>query len=276
MDYSILMSVYYKEKPEYLKQAIESMLNQTIKSNDFVIVCDGPLTKELYEVLEKYKSNPSNCIRLLELDKNYGLGIALNKGLKVCKNELVARMDSDDIAVADRIEKQIYEFKLNPNLILCGSNVEEFDQKIADINIIKKVPETNEEIRKYVKKRNPFNHMTVVFKKSAIEAVGSYEHCYLSEDYYLWAKVIAANNYVINIPESLVYMRVGNGMYERRGGIRYIKGDISIQVKLKRLNLISLVDLIINIFIRILIRLFPTALRKKIYIKLLRRSSKNE
>ena len=230
MNYSILMSVYHKEHPEYLKQAIESMLNQTVKSNDFVIVCDGPLTDELYKILDFYESNPENQIHRLQLDKNYGLGIALNKGLEICKNELVARMDSDDIAVSNRIEIQLEEFKKNKSLVLCGSYLEEFNEIIGDSQILKKVPLTNDEIKKYIKQRNPFNHMTVIFKKSVIKDCDSYEDCYLNEDYYLWAKIISKNYYVMNIPEILVYMRVGNGMYQRRGGFNYIKGDIMLSL----------------------------------------------
>lgn len=271
MDYSILMSVYYKENPEFLKQAIESMLNQTTKSNDFVIVCDGKLTDELYEVLNFYESNPNNCIHRLQLDKNYGLGIALNKGLEICRNDLVARMDSDDISVSNRIETQLEYFQNNSKLSLCGSNIKEFNFQIGDTNIIKKVPCTYAEIIKYVKRRNPFNHMTVMFRKSIVQSCGSYEECYLNEDYCLWAKMISQNCYVLNIPESLVYMRVGNGMYERRGGRQYIRGDFDLQKKLISLGLINNFDFFVNIIIRSFIRLIPTSLRQIVYIHILRK-----
>ncbi|MFQ6791908.1 MAG: glycosyltransferase [Thomasclavelia sp.] len=271
MDYSILMSVYYKENPEYLRQAIESMLNQTIKSNDFVIVCDGKLTDEHYEVLDFYESNLNNCIHRLQLDKNYGLGIALNKGLEVCRNELVARMDSDDIALPNRIEKQLKEFEKDTNLTLCGAYVEEFNDNPGDTKVIKKVPITNEEIRKYIKKRNPFNHMTVVFKKTDIKECGSYEHCYLNEDYYLWAKVIAKGHHAVNIPEILVNMRVGNGMYERRGGLKYAKADIILQLNMLRLKITSFLCFFYNVSIRVIVRLVPNSIRKIIYLKYLRK-----
>ena len=271
MNYSILMSVYHKEHPEYLKQAIESMLNQTVKSNDFVIVCDGPLTDELYKILDFYESNPTNQIHRLQLDKNYGLGIALNKGLEICKNELVARMDSDDIAVSNRIEIQLEEFKKNKSLVLCGSYLDEFDKVIGDTNIVKKVPLEKENIKNYLKRRNPFNHMTVVFKKNIILKCGSYEDCYLNEDYYLWAKVISQGYDVINVPNILVHMRVGNGMYERRGGIKYISGDITIQKKLYELGLINLINLLSNTLIRSIARVIPSSVRKVVYQKYLRR-----
>ena len=271
MNYSILMSVYHKEHPEYLKQAIESMLNQTVKSNDFVIVCDGPLTDELYKILDFYESNPANQIHRLQLDRNHGLGVALNKGLEICKNELIARMDSDDIASSKRIERQIIEFEKNDELAICGSYLEEFNKIIGDTNVVKKVPLNYEDIKTYLKKRNPFNHMTVMFKKSVIKDCGNYEDCYLNEDYYLWAKVISKGYYAINLPEILIYMRIGNGMYQRRGGIKYIKGDIMMQSQLYNLHLISSLRCFVNLISRIFIRVIPNNLRKKIYIKILRK-----
>lgn len=271
MDYSILMSVYYKENADFLKTAIESMLKQSVKSNDFVIVCDGELTDELYAVLDYFESDSKNCIKRVQLEKNYGLGIALNKGLSKCKNELVARMDSDDIAVQNRIERQLEEFKMDKELVICGSYIDEFVKNVNDINAIKKVPIENNQIKEYIKKRNPFNHMTVMFKKKYIMKCGSYKDCYLNEDYYLWARLIADDYRAINIPEVLVHMRAGDGMYERRGGIKYISGEIMMQKKLYRLNLINLPNMLFNIIARSSVRLLPNSLRKRIYIKYLRR-----
>ena len=174
MDYSILMSVYHKEKPEYLKEAIESMLSQTVKSNDFVIVCDGPLTKELYDVIEFYEKDKSNYIRRIQLEKNMGLGKALNIGLENCKNELVARMDSDDISVNNRIELQLKEFEKNSELVLCGTNISEFYESIDNIIGSRNVPSEYVQIIEFSKKRNPFNHPSVMFKKNIVKEVGSY------------------------------------------------------------------------------------------------------
>ena len=180
MDYSILMSVCHKEKPEYLKEAIESMLSQTVKSNDFVIVCDGPLTKELYDVIEFYEKDKSNYIRRIQLEKNMGLGKALNIGLENCKNELVARMDSDDISVNNRIELQLKEFEKNSELVLCGTNISEFYESIDNIIGSRNVPSEYVQIIEFSKKRNPFNHPSVMFKKNIVKEVGSY-----SEKYHL-------------------------------------------------------------------------------------------
>ena len=224
MDYSILMSVYHKEKPEYLKEAIESMLSQTVKSNDFVIVCDGPLTKELYDVIEFYEKDKSNYIRRIQLEKNMGLGKALNIGLENCKNELVARMDSDDISVNNRIELQLKEFEKNSELVLCGTNISEFYESIDNIIGSRNVPSEYVQIIEFSKKRNPFNHPSVMFKKNIVKEVGSYSEKYhLFEDYYLWIRILKNNSYVKNISKELVKMRTSPDLYARRGGVAYAK-----------------------------------------------------
>lgn len=270
MNYSILMSVYYKEKPEYFKEAIESMLNQTVKSNDFVIVCDGMLTNELYEILDKYESNPQNHIHRIQFEENQGLGIALQKGLLECKNELVARMDSDDIAIENRIELQLKEFASDMNLAICGGIIDEFDNDSNKCNKVKSVPLSDQEIKAYVKKRNPFNHMTVMMKKSVILEVGNYQAFYLNEDYYLWIRVIKNGFKCKNIDTVLVKMRTGNKMYKRRGGIRYAQADILLQKYMYSINLINKKNLISNIIIRVCIRLVPNIIRQKIYNVFLR------
>lgn len=265
MNYSILMSVYYKEKPEYFNEAIKSMLNQTVKSNDFVIVCDGKLTNELYEILDKYESNPQNHIHRIQLEENQGLGIALQKGLLECKNELIARMDSDDIALVTRMELQLKEFDKNKNLVICGGIVEEFNSNPGDLGILKKVPITQENIYKYAKKRNPFNHMTITFKKQYIIEVGNYQQINLFEDYFLWMRMIKNNYQMININNVLVYMRVGNGMYARRGGITYAKDEINLQKRFYELKLIEKKTMLFNVCIRSIIRIMPVSIRKIVY-----------
>lgn len=266
MNYSILMSVYYKENPEYLKQAIESMLNQTIKSNDFVIVCDGMLTDELYKVLDFYESNPENCIHKLQLDRNYGLGIALNKGLEVCKNELIARMDSDDISIPYRCEIQIKKLLLE-NLSIVGSNVKEFLNSPNNIIGERKVPNKYKDILRFSKKRNPFNHPTVMFKKTAIKEVGSYlEDFHLFEDYHLWIRVISKGYYCENIDESLVLMRTSYDMYYRRGGILYANEMIRFRRWLKQYKWINIVDFITSAIPHYIICIFPNCIRKHLYL----------
>lgn len=266
MNYSILMSVYYKEKPEYLRQAIESMLNQTVKSNDFVIVCDGILTKELYDVLSEFEQN--NCIHRIQLDENFGLGYALQKGLVECKNELIARMDSDDISVNNRIELQLRKFKENKKLVVCGGYVQEFKDNVK--GQVKSVPLSNKEIIHYSKKRNPFNHMTVMFKKEHVIEVGNYVPFYLNEDYLLWAKLIIAKKEVLNIGEILAYMRVDNDLYNRRGGLKYALTDLKLQNTFYRMGLTTFSQRLLNTLIRMSVRVIPCSIRKSIYKNILR------
>ena len=184
-NYSVLMSVYYKEKPEYLEQAIESVQSQTFPTDDFILVCDGPLNDALDKVIAKKQREMGITLNVVRLAKNGGLGNALNEGIKHCKNELVARMDSDDIAYPHRCEKQLAVFNEHPEVSICSGIVEEFTTDPNTVDAKRVPPETNAEIVEFAKKRNPFNHPCVMYKKSAVEAVGSYQDFYLLEDYYL-------------------------------------------------------------------------------------------
>lgn len=191
-NYSVLMSVYYKENSEYLKQAIESIQAQTFPTDDFVLVCDGPLNQELDSVIKKKQQEMKNILNVVRLKKNAGLGNALNKGIQQCKNELVARMDSDDISYPDRCEKQLMVFNTYPEISVCSGIVEEFATNPKVVESRRVPPETQEEIREFAKVRNPFNHPCVMYKKPDVEAVGSYKDFYLLEDYYLWVRMIMA------------------------------------------------------------------------------------
>lgn len=222
-EYSVLMSVYHKEKPEYLKQAIESIQTQTISTNDFVLVCDGPLNEQLDGVIATKQQEMGDTLNVVRLAKNGGLGNALNEGIKYCKNELVARMDSDDIAYPDRCEKQIAVFNTHSEVSICSGIVEEFTTDPNTVDTKRVPPETNAEIVEFAKKRNPFNHPCVMYKKSAVEAVGSYQDFYLLEDYYLWLRMLMTGYQGYNIQEPLLHMRAGSDMYLRRAGWKYAR-----------------------------------------------------
>ena len=221
--YSVLMSVYSKENPAWLKLAIESMQTQTLPTSDFVLVCDGPLTPELDGVIAEKRRQMGETLTVVRLEKNMGLGNALNEGIRHCRNDLVARMDSDDIAYPDRCEKQVAIFNKYPIVSICSGTVMEFSKNPETINCKRVLPEKNKEIIEFAKKRNPFNHPCVMYKKSAVEAVGSYQHFYLLEDYYLWIRMLMAGYEGYNIQEPLLYMRAGTSMYKRRAGRRYAK-----------------------------------------------------
>lgn len=269
--YSVLMSVFCREKPEYFKQAIESIEFQTIPANEFVIVCDGPLTRELDAVIDLKQQEMGMPLKVVRLSKNSGLGNALNIGIGHCKNELIARMDSDDIAYPDRCEKQIAVFNMHPEVSICSGIVEEFSIT-PDIVEAKRIPpETNAEIIEFAKKRNPFNHPCVMYKKSAVEAVGSYQDFYLLEDYYLWLRLLMAGEQGYNIQEPLLHMRAGLDMYKRRAGWRYAKTQIELFKFMRDQKFISNGQCIKSCVIRSGSALAPNWMRKFIFKKFLRK-----
>ena len=268
--YSVLMSVYAKEQPECLREAIQSILNQTVITNDFVIVCDGPLTPELDNVLEMSSVKDPGRFQILRLENNQGLSNALNVGIRFCKNELVARMDSDDISLPYRCERQLEKFENDPELCLCSGDIAEFETNPDQPQFVRHVPEIHEEIVKYAKKRNPMNHVAVMYKKSAVNAVRGYIEIGLNEDYFLWARMLQKGYRSANINEILVKVRDGNGMYARRGGWRYSQAAVKLQIEFLKMNFISYSEFIRNCFLRVSGSLLPSTIRKYLYQNRLR------
>lgn len=269
--YSVLMSVYHKEKPEYLKQAIESIQAQTLSTNDFVLVCDGPLNEPLDSVIAAKQQEMGESLHVVRLVKNSWLGNALNEGIKHCKNELVARMDSDDIAYPDRCGKQIAVFNTHPEVSICSGIVEEFTTDPNTVDTKRVPPETNTEIVEFAKKRNPFNHPCVMYKKSAVEAVGSYQDFYLLEDYYLWLRMLMAGYQGYNIQEPLLHMRAGSDMYLRRAGWKYAKTQAKLFKFMKQQGFIGNGQYIKSCVIRSGSSLAPNWLRKFMFERVLRK-----
>lgn len=270
-EYSVLMSVYHKEKPEYLKQAIESIQTQTISTNDFVLVCDGPLNEQLDGVIATKQQEVGDTLNVVRLAKNGGLGNALNEGIKYCKNELVARMDSDDIAYPNRCEKQIAVFNTHSEVSICSGIVEEFTTDPNTVDTKRVPPETNAEIIEFAKKRNPFNHPCVMYKKSAVEAVGSYQDFYLLEDYYLWLRMLMTGYQGYNIQEPLLHMRAGSDMYLRRAGWKYARTQARLFKFMKKQRFIGVGQYIKSCVIRSGSSLAPNWLRKFMFEKVLRK-----
>lgn len=269
--YSVLMSVYHKEKPEYLKQAIASIQAQTLPTDDFVLVCDGPLNDALDAVIAKKQQEMGKTLNVVRLAKNGGLGNALNEGIKHCKNELVARMDSDDIAYQDRCEKQIAVFYKHSEESICSGIVEEFTSTPDVVDAKRVPPEAHEEIVEFAKKRNPFNHPCVMYKKSVVEAVGSYQDFYLLEDYYLWLRMLMAGYQGYNIQEPLLHMRAGSDMYLRRAGWKYAKTQVKLFKFMKEQGFIGEGQYIKSCVIRSGSALAPNWLRKLMFEKVLRK-----
>ena len=270
--FSVLMSIYYKEKPEYFKKSMESILNQELQPNEIILVEDGLLPEELNIEVEKFLIKNKN-IKVIKLEKNMGLGEALKIGLLHCSNELVARMDTDDIAKSNRFKKQIEVFKNNSKIDMVGSIIDEFEESDGEIRVlgIRKVPETNESIRKKLKFANAFNHPTVMFKKSKVLKAGNYNEKFNKlEDYYLWVRMALNNCNFYNIQESLLYFRVTRNTIKRRSGVKMFLGDLRLHKYFLKNNFINYREYLRNIIIWGVYRIFPSQIVKYLQKKLLR------
>lgn len=268
--FSVLMSVYYKEKASYLDDALNSIFSQTLKPNEVVLVEDGPLNDDLYKVIDKYKKK-YKYFKTVRLKKNMGLGNALNEGLKHCSYEYVARMDTDDISMPDRFEKQIRYLEKHPEVDLIGSNIAEYDEDMINITGYRIVPESNDEIKEFMKKRNPFNHMSVIYKKGKVFEAGNYLDMPYFEDYYLWSRMAVNNCAFYNIQENLIQVRGGTNMIKRRGGKKYLSCIKRMEYELLELKIIKKREYYINLLVRSICALIPNRIRKLIYKKVLRK-----
>lgn len=265
-NYSVLMSVYFREQPNNLRQAMESMRQQTVPTDDFVLVCDGPLTDELDAVIEEEQEKLGEVLHVLRLPQNSGLGNALNEGLKICKNELVARMDSDDISRTYRCEKQLEFFERYSDISLSSGTVSEFIDDPANPTCKREVPITDTEIRVFSRKRNPMNHPCVMFKKSAVEHAGGYEETYhLFEDYYLWVRMLMKGYKARNTKDVLLDMRSPADMYLRRGGKKYAEDMLRFHQWMRQSGWSSEVDYLSGAVPHAVVCVLPNGLRKLAY-----------
>ena len=272
MNFSILMSLYHKENPKFLDQCFESIWDsQTTKPTEIVLVLDGPIGEELTACVQKWQSKIGSPLKVVPLPQNVGLGKALNEGLKQCSYNWVFRMDTDDICTSDRFEKQIKFIEQNPDVVLFGGQILEFEQNISDADVLKAVPTTYEQIKKFAQNRCPFNHMTVAYKRDVILSLGGYQHHLFMEDYNLWLRVIGNNYQVANLSDVILYARVGNGMHARRKGFKYIKSEKQLLDLKKQLKIQSPFYATIYFIVRSTFRLMPANLLGKIYNTFLRK-----
>ncbi|CAH5887666.1 glycosyltransferase [Enterobacter roggenkampii] len=269
MKISVLLSLYIKESPDFLHSCLASLCNQTYFPDEIVIVFDGPVTTELNECIIKWSEKLP--VKIVKIENNVGLGEALNIGLRSCSNNIVFRMDTDDICHKDRFMKQVEYFEDNPDVGLLSSTVGEFRESIDDVYAYRKLPLTHSKILQFSKKRNPFNHMAVAFKKDLVLAAGGYQREYLYEDYALWVRMIQNGVITANLPETLVYARAGNGMAARRSGLKYAKSEFAAQVNFYRTGYLSFFELIRNLSIRIPLRLIPVSFLSLLYSTVLRK-----
>lgn len=265
------MSIYIKEKPEYARQCFESLLHQTAQASQWVIVEDGPLTPELYALLDEYEQGFPGLIKRVPLPENRGLGLALAEGMHHCEYELVARMDTDDVCREDRFEKQLEEFAKDPELDICGSHIVEFEDSVENIVARRTVPLTDANIKKYQRRRDGFNHVTVMFKKSAVLKAGNYQSCLLMEDTFLWANMFNSGAKAANIDEDLVCVRIGQDMFERRGGWAYFKKYKTGRKQVYETGFISRWDYVYTLVIQFVVAIMPNKLRGWVFKNLLHR-----
>lgn len=268
--FSVAMCVYGGDKPEWFDEALTSITAQTVRPDEIVLVVDGPIPETIKNVIEKHKA-AFEKLNVVYLPENVGHGNARRKSLENCKCNLVALMDADDICVENRFEQQLAIFASNPDLSIVGGNINEFIDSTDNIVGKRIVPQNDAEIKEYLKKRCPFNQMTVMFKKEDVHVAGGYIDWYCNEDYYLWLRMFEKSFRFANTGTVLVNARVGNEMYQRRGGIKYFKSEARLQKYMYDKKIIGLSTYIINVMKRLIVQvILPNKIRGFVFQKFAR------
>ena len=260
--FSVLMSVYIREQATLLDRALQSILvNQSVKPSELVLVEDGPLTDGLYHVIDKYKQIFPELVSV-KLPQNGGLGNALNAGLKQCRYEWIARMDSDDISLPTRFEKQLEYLETHPDTDVLGCALGEFEDNEHEVISIKACPVS---VDSYIKFRSPVNHPTVFFRKSSVQSAGGYQHCHFMEDYHLWIRMYAMGMHITSLQDVLYLFKMDQNTLKRGGGWKYVISELEIQQLLRQQHIISPVRYVANISIRCGGKLIPGNIRSGLY-----------
>lgn len=264
-NFSVLMAVCFSDNPQYLNDAIISIFdNQSIKPKQIVIVVDGFINNDLQFVLDSWKSNLKDILIITYLQTNQGLAFALNFGLQLCNYDLVARMDSDDISLSERFEKQIDFMNRNPHISVLSSRIEEFDITMNKSLGFRNVPISHTDFKDFIVRRNPINHPASFFRKKDVISVGGYPLFKKAQDYALWSLMFVKGFSFANIDQTLLNMRTGNGLLKRRGFF-YFKNEIKILHFQLNIGLISNRQFLTNFLIRGFIRIQPNFLKAFIY-----------
>lgn len=264
VNFSVLISVYHKENPKWLRESLDSVFYQTLKPTEIVLVEDGPLTPELYAVINEYKKKYP-IFKIVVNQTNLGLGLALRKGVEAATTDVIVRMDTDDIIPEYRFEHQLKKIKEGYDVVSCWAQLfmGEFDNVIA----VKTRPENHKDIVKLAHRRSPICHAGTVFRKSALMNAGNYQHCKLYEDYHLVARLIMSGAKFYNCQEVLYYVRVTHEQMNRRSGFDYLKTELSFFKEFKKMGFFSMKDYLVNCIIRIIVRLMPGYLKQKVLTK---------
>lgn len=262
ISFSVLMSVYRNDKAECVRMAVESVtIRQTLQPAEVILMVDGPVSVDLKQTINELEKQIC-YLKPIWLKENVGLGNVLRIGMEYCTNELVARMDADDISLPDRFEKQIEYMFSHPELAVVGGQISEFIDTPTNIVSYRRVPCNSTECRRYYANRDPLNHMSVCLRRSAVLDAGSYQPWHLDEDTFLWGRLLLKGYEIGNLPDILVNVRVGAQMYARRGGYNYFKSDMGIlQWKYKN-GLMSLLQYYYNYVVRFMVYvMMPNKLR---------------
>tara|TARA_Y200000002_G_scaffold361983_1_gene348613 strand:- start:16994 stop:17788 length:795 start_codon:yes stop_codon:yes gene_type:complete len=259
--FSVLMSIYANEKAEYLDECLKSIVGQTLLPTQVVIVEDGPITIELEDAIAKYQK----CLNILRvpIKNNGGLAKALNIGLNFCDNDVIARMDADDICESHRFEKQYSYLEKNPAIAALSAGITEYNQTMTKIIKHKILPSSHEELLKFSKFRSPLNHPAVMYRKQAILSVGGYPE-FFPEDYFLWIKLICNGFMIANLSESLIKMRVGDALSDRRGW-QFLPGELKTLSYMKKHKMVNFLEYLLIFYARGVLRLSPKWLRRLFY-----------
>ncbi len=271
--YSVLMAVYKNDSPEYLELALRSIYDdQTKKPDEIVVIFDGPITTELQDVLDQFRTGKENFVKYYPQEINRGLGEALRIGSEMCTGDYILRMDADDISVPTRFEKQMAYIEQHPEISVVGTDIAEFDHSPDEPNTrVRICPENHDDIVRMCKRRNPMNHVSVCIRKSELMRCGGYKTLLLLEDYYLWIRMIGMGAILANINEPLVAVRVGNGFNTKRGSKERIRGWKVLQDNMTEYGIISRKEALLNmVYIRIFVYM-PAFLKKLVYSLLLRK-----
>ena len=261
MSFSVLMSVYDGEKPEYLKQCLSSLLNQKLRAEEVVLVEDGVIGSELTEVIDTFRE-ALNIISV-PLRRRSGFAKALNEGLQHCPHDLVARMDTDDVALPERFEKQVAFMQMNPEVDVSSTSIEEYDINLQNLHFRKRLPLTHDEICSFAKSRNPINHMSCIFRKRAVLKAGGYPEVY-PEDYMLWIKMLQAGARFANHPDYLLKARTGTDFLARRGR-EFLKGELTIFRYMYDSGFISGIEYLTSVLQRSILRMSPNFIKSFLY-----------
>lgn len=269
--FSVLISLYKKENPVWLREALESVFSQTVQPDEIVLVKDGPLTDELESVLSEF-STKYPIFNLVVNETNLGLGLALQKGVLACKNEIIARMDTDDIIPQDRFEKQLQKIEEGYDVVSCWSQLFVGDR--SNVIAVKTRPEKHEDIVRLAHRRSPVCHAAAFMRKSSVLAAGNYRHRQYYEDYDLWVRMILNGAQFYNIQEVLYDVRTTDAQLSRRGGWSYLKRELQYLREFYDMGFYTWKDLFINSNIRIAARLMPQKMRSSLFKRIWNHKSK--